>query len=252
MEDARGIDGYLSCSVLVAGGWAPGPRLCGNVGIFRYKPETLESKDGCLSFGLFLVAANNSRLELRSIDQNFEQELLVVGGTLIKNQGVVRKRPLPLAAVFCQCRHRSSLTPYLLEISIYSNFALKKKKERKKIDDPFTVTMSTLFKIASIFTYYHISSTLPLLLSSVSFSSCNFLQKAVNSAIVFPPALLATLTCCDERLSATDDLFLERDLDRDFELDLDFRLAFLPLERDLDCLFLVFLDNFSSDDVVLL
>ena len=79
---------------------------CGNVGIFRYKPETLESKDGCLGFGLFLVAANNSRLELRSIDQNFEQELLMVGGTLIKNQGVVRKRPLPLAAVFCQCRHR--------------------------------------------------------------------------------------------------------------------------------------------------
>lgn len=79
---------------------------CGNVGIFRYKPETLECKDGCLSFGLFLVAANNSRLELRSIDQNFEQELFMVGGTLIKNQGVVRKRPLPLAAVFCQCRHR--------------------------------------------------------------------------------------------------------------------------------------------------
>ena len=48
-----------------------------------------------------------------------------------------------------------------------------------------------------------VSSTLPLLLSSASFSSCNFLQKAVNSAIVFPPALLATLTCCDERLSAT-------------------------------------------------
>lgn len=79
---------------------------CGNVSIFRYEPETFESKDGCLSFGLFLVAANNSRLELRSIDQNFEQELLMVGGTLIKNQGVVRKRPLPLAAVFCQCRHR--------------------------------------------------------------------------------------------------------------------------------------------------
>lgn len=79
---------------------------CGNVCIFRYKPETLECKDGCLSFGLFLVAANNSRLELRSIDQNFEQELLMVGGTLIKNQRVVRKRPFPLAAVFCQCRHR--------------------------------------------------------------------------------------------------------------------------------------------------
>lgn len=79
---------------------------CGNVGVLRYKPETFESKDGCLSFGLFLVAANNSRLELCSIDQNFEQELLMVGGTLIKNQGVVRKRPLPLAAVFCQCRHR--------------------------------------------------------------------------------------------------------------------------------------------------
>lgn len=53
-----------------------------------------------------------------------------------------------------------------------------------------------------------------------------------------------------------DDLFLERDLDLDFFLeldsDLDFLLVFRSLELDLECLFLEFLDDLASGDFDLL
>ena len=105
--------------------------------------------------------------------------------------------------------------------------------------------------------------------SPSSFSSCNFLQKAVSSAIVFPPAFWATLTCCEERVVVTglsvalDTLFavavfvfgfsntptvcvwsFDLDFERDLVLFLSFDVDLLPFpfdcERDLDLLLFPF------------
>ena len=87
-------------------------------------------------------------------------------------------------------------------------------------------------------------------LSILSFSSCSFLQKAVSSAIVFPPALCATFVCCAERSLATglsikvdilsvtgtlgtDEGFLGCVFSFDFDRDLLLLLLLLSLDADL-------------------
>ena len=61
-----------------------------HVSIFRNKAQAFQSKDCCLCFSLFFVAADHSWLIFCTINQYFKQELLVVSWAMVKDQGVVR------------------------------------------------------------------------------------------------------------------------------------------------------------------